>query len=77
MFDRKESPLKAIKDKLREKDRVRRFSLNNRRELDVEVVDPLPLELSEYRKEVTYSRITEKSKACENLKKYIISQERK
>lgn len=56
--------------------RERRFSLNNK-ELEVEIIDPLPIELNKYKKDVTYSRITEKSKAYENLKKYIISQERK
>jgi hypothetical protein len=67
MYDRKESPLKGIRDRHRQKfneQRSRRFSLNTKRELDVEIVDPLPLELNKYHKEVTYSRITEKSRAC-------------
>lgn len=80
LYDRKESPLKKIKERNKEDFREKKFrklSLNNKQELDIEIVDPLPQELNEYKKEVTYSRITEKSRACENLKKYIISQERK
>lgn len=45
---------------------------SRRRELDVEYVDPLPLELKNYKNETSVRRSVETSKASDNLKKYVI-----
>jgi hypothetical protein len=58
--------------------RERRINpLPRKRESDVEIVDPLPLELQNYRTETAFRQSVETSKASESLKKYIIEQERK
>ena len=48
-----------------------------KKELEIEVIDPLPIELSKYRNETSVKMSVETSKASESLKKYVIEQERK
>jgi hypothetical protein len=55
--------------------RERRINPDHRkREVDIEIVDPLPIELKNYRAETAYKTSVETSKASESLKKYVIEQ---
>ena len=73
-----ESPIKAIKEKeLLRKKEMRERRVNPRaekREVDIEIVNPLPKELKDYRSETSVRVSVETSKASESLKKYVIEQ---
>lgn len=73
-----ESPIKAIKEKeIQRKKLMRERRINpepRKKEVDIEIVDPLPIELKNYRAETAYKTSVEASKASESLKKYVIEQ---
>ena len=50
---------------------------NRKKSIEIEVVNPFPKELEEYRDELSINRTVESSKASQNLKRYVIQQERK
>ena len=51
--------------------------VREKQELPIEIIDPLPAQLTTYKADMEYKKTTEPSKASYNLKKYIIQQERK
>ena len=50
---------------------------NRKRSIEIEVINPFPKELEEYRDELSINHTVESSKASQSLKRYVIQQERK
>lgn len=48
-----------------------------KKDINIEIIDPLPIELRNYRDETAVRMSVENSKASESLKKYVLEQERK